>query len=447
MLFKLIKLFGIILLATGICIKANALSNNKGICYNGITTQPKYYQTFTLPKLTNDSTYLVTRFYEGWGDGSINGWQDLIAPPYVTLNGLPLMSFIGFAYADASSYSKGSVGLGSDQYAEYWVTMVPPTDESGQQLIIEGNFSQMAYMSFTLYGTTDSGTKWQQEKVDYQVSVSESECNPYKFLHPSVFAYSSESPLVALKRASQFNVLDGRINLQKMQAKLPIKKDNTNIDKLGVYRLDKLTSKYAIADDVAADGCSQSYLFAAPNSSKQDVFMLRVKLPNTFIDSNNPDKIFGNYQVRYFSISSNIFSFNGQVNPLDFWTANSRLMKRYVDKHGYAYVFFAPDEYVHQVAQQQGLESSTQAPVVKWGNYAGLLLGKPDIIIMRYKVPSSLWQGSPINAKCYDSPSQLKPVTKEELGEYTPEIYADSFSNFLTGKIGQVYNNLDWPNK
>lgn len=74
-----------------------------------------------------------------------------------------------------------------------------------------------------------------------------------------------------------------------------------------------------------------------------------------------------------------------------------------------------------------------------WGNYTGFVLGEPTFAtILRYRVPSDIWLGSPINGVCYPNADALEPVTAEELGDYLPEMYGDTFENFLNGKIGAV---------
>ena len=177
--------------------------------------------------------------------------------------------------------------------------------------------------------------------------------------------------------------------------------NNINSGAIGVYRLDKFDSRRAMADGIADDGCSQAYLFARKSSINQEVLVLRIKIPTTFIDNDTPDKIFEDYQVRYLSVSANVDPAIHQSNPLGYWTVNARMLKQYADKNGYGYVFFAPNDYVSNIALQQGA-SATQPPVMTWGKYKGYLLGDPDFaIVMRYKAPNSSWDGNPANAICY----------------------------------------------
>jgi hypothetical protein len=153
--------------------------------------------------------------------------------------------------------------------------------------------------------------------------------------------------------------------------------------------------------------------------------------------------IFGDYQCRYVSVNANIPQ--DETPVLDFWTVDSRMLNNYKDKGGYAYVFFAPTDYTQRQAKSQGTPPKTP-PVMSWGNYKGYLLGHPDYaIIIRYRDPNPTWEGNPENATCYLTPDTNQPIQPGELGEYTPEIFGDSLSNFESGKIGPVDKNGGWP--
>ena len=65
---------------------------------------------------------------------------------------------------------------------------------------------------------------------------------------------------------------------------------------------------------------------------------------------------------------------------------------------------------------------------------------------MRYRDPNSDWEGSPEKAACYANANEIKPVTKEELRIFTPEIFGGSLDGFLgRGNIGAVNQNKAWP--
>ncbi len=422
-------------------------------CYINTTTEPQYSVSFILPKtrqpltvsstpdnkdLIMGSTDLVLRFYQAYGDGSSTGWQTSVKTPTVTLNGEPLSLYNAFSYGNQEAFQFGALSLGYDEYAQYLVVTIPSViNNHYNRLTITGSFEQIAYMSATVYhyGSVD----WQLEKFDNtDFTVLNNACNPYITKNPSVFYYTNSITNMPPDSSSDIKI--------HPQGDLPkISADESNNGKLGVYRLDKFDSKQMVADDIIDDGCTQSYLFAEKSSTKQEVLILRIKLPTTFIDDDTPNKIFGDYQTRYFSVSANVDPTQHSSNPLGFWTVNARMLKQYADKDGYVYVFFAPNDYAQRIALEQGTPA-TQPPVMTWGKYKGFLLGNPDYaIIMRYKNPNSAWIGSPANAICYNSPDQLEPLSYNELGAYTPEIYADTLYNFMHGNIGAVNMNNMWP--
>ena len=438
-------------LFTGVCLSLTSVSmanNIKSVnsCVIG-TTEPQYQVSFKLPKVTSSNTQLVLRLYQPWGDGSSTGWQQSLNPPLVTLDGQQLEVIPAFSYTNQNSFQTGALSLGTDEYAQYFVVPIPETSTIGESLVVTGGFQQVAYMSATVYnyGGTDDGIKWQLEKFDYGFTTLNNGCNPYQTSNPSVFAYSTSSANTTLVKQATTRLLNKTQLITLPQVAKTNTKTNTNSGAVGVYRLDQYTSRNAMADDIAADGCSQSYLFAKKSSESQEVLVMRIKVPTTFINDDTPDTTFGDYQVRYFSISANVDPKLHSSNPLGYWTVNARMLEQYADKDGYAYVFFAPNDYTNSIATQQGT-SATQPPVITWGKYQGYLLGDPDFaIIMRYKAPSSTWVGSPANAVCYRLPQQLQALSNDELGSYTPEIYADTFEDFNNGNIGAVNMNNDWP--
>lgn len=116
-----------------------------------------------------------------------------------------------------------------------------------------------------------------------------------------------------------------------------------------------------------------------------------------------------------------------------------------IDADGYAYVFFVTNAYAAQLASEQSLPEG-QAPVISWGKYTGYVLGEPDYaVILRYRVPADTWQGSPANATCWLTSEDNQPVTKEQLGDWFPEMYGDTMDNFFSGNIWPVYSDQDWP--
>jgi hypothetical protein len=395
---------------------------------------PKYTASFKIPAHSSYAPLFVIRFYQAFGDGSYHGWQSNVHLPTVTINGNPESLWDFFSYSN-EGYLFGQVGLGYDQYAQYYGLSIPFADQEAT-LTITGTFQQVAYMSVVIY-TSNNDILMQEELLDRQMSVVNDDLNPYILHNPSVFAYTEEmtSPL---KLSTTHFFID-----KKKLSVLHHLFVNQSTGKIDVYRLDKEESQQYPTDDLAPDGCSRDYLFAQKDIAQQ-MIILRVKVPKTFIEDNHPDTLFGDYQTRYFSVGSHRNDIT-EKSLLDFWTVNARMLKDHEDDEGYAYVFFAPEAYVRKLAAQQAVPPA-QPPVIEWGQYKGYLLGDPSYaIIMRYRDPNPTWQGNPENGKCYATPEELKPATKEELGEYLPEIYGDTFAHFQAGHIGIVNKNASWP--
>lgn len=391
---------------------------------------------------------LVLRFYQAWGEGESTGWQTPITPPQVSLDGKELDGEISFSY-QSPNYKMGAVSLGMDQFAQYYTVNLSEEDiEWGSILVIEGTFQQVAYISAVIYSYSQIGDSAemynrQAQVLDKEMNVVPHACNPYLEENPSVFYYPSN---FSKKLTGETRFSSDNLSTMKPTKYTPLVFHNSETGNVGVYRLDRETSKEVVADDIATDGCSRAYLFGALDID-QEVAILRIKVPHTFLDNDKPDKIFGDYQARYLSVGAHRnFPENDDIDSLlNFWTVNARMLNKYKDKEGYAYVFFAPDEYTRSIALEQNTPD-TQPPVITWGKYKGYLLGQADYsIIMRYRDPAISWEGSPENAICYENARELQPVADKELGKYTPEIFGDTLENFLNGKIGAVKNEATWP--
>ncbi len=450
MFHKIFK-FMFFLFITSVAIQANAnqinLSNNNvANCSIGTSTEPQYQTTFTLPKISDNTAMLVLRFYQEWGDGSSTGWQTSVNAPTITLDGVELPLLETFSYANQQAFQTGAIAGGIDQYAQYLMVQIPQTNIAGSKLVISGSFQQVAYMNTIVYnndGTGSDSHNWHMTKLDNEFTTLNNACNPYIALNPSVFAYTNNTTYATNNSTYKTSTSVTEFNdIQQITLPKASKKDNGYV---GVYRPDRYDSRHNMLDDTDVGSCSQAYLVAPKESSSQEVLVLRIKLPSTFINDSTPNKIFRNYQTDYFSISANVNPILHLVNPLGYWTVNAQMLKKYIDKDGYVYVFFAPNDYTNNVAIEQGTPAN-QPPVITWGKYKGYLLGDPDyMVIIRYKNPDPSWVGSPANAVCYNFPQQLKPLSPNELGEYTPEIYADTMDNFTQGNIGAVNMNNSWP--
>jgi hypothetical protein len=434
------------------------VSNMATSCFFNENQMPQYRTTFTFPlnkdkeQINNKlvpARFVALRFYQAWGEGDATGWQTPVTPPKVLLDNEELKVFSVFAY-EHSYYLNGSIFLGYDQYAQYFIAALPlDRDVRGAKLIIEGTYQQVAYISAVVYAyyylhmdnePAIYNKNIQQQVLDKEMTTVHNACHPYVAGNPSVFAYPAEPVQKKMPQVPEF------FNYLRQAPLIPLPSSPINSDtgEASVFRLDKHTSKEVVADDIADDGCSRAYLFSTID--EQEVAVLRIKVPEIFIDDDETDKTFDNYQARYFSVGAHRKVPDGSPDiSLSYWTVNARMLKDYQDEQGYAYVFFAPNWYTHTVALKQNTPE-TQPPVLKWGRYKGYLLGKPDYaIIMRYRDPSPSWVGSPENAKCYATANRVKPVSKDELQEYTPEVFADSLDSFLQGEIGDVSQFAPWP--
>src|SRR5579883_3225755 len=404
--------------------------------YAHTNSMPQYQALFTLPSNPNTSPALVLRYYQEWGDGSRTGWQTPVVLPTVSIGNRTLPIVLQFSYA-SPFYTSGAIELGYDQYAQYY-TVFSISGHPSENLLIQGPFQQAAYMSATLYSNV-MGT--QPAIVDKQMTTLDNASNPYIEGNPSVFAYS---PTLlqshTLKPAYSLPLSPPPIHRPRLAAR---KTPADGTGEIYVYRLDQTSSHENVVEDITPDGCSQAYLYAE-KESYQDVIIFRIKVPTTFIESDHPDMTFGHYQTRYFSVSAHRNS-DSQDRYLTYWTVNTRMLRDYMDDQGYAYVFFASNDYTNNLAIEQHTPD-TQPPVMTWGRYKGYVLGNPDFaIIMRYRDPDPAWQGSPVNATCYATPEDEQPVTKEQLGDYLPEIYGDTMENFQNGHIGAVNKDALWP--
>jgi hypothetical protein len=234
-----------------------------------------------------------------------------------------------------------------------------------------------------------------------------------------------------------------------------------------VYRLDRLTTKASQPDGPTEDGCSSRYLYANLYGTAAEGFLkvctrrdilyqyaiLKVVVPYGFdVFDAAGAATFGEYDARYFSVSSHICN---ETSELPFWTVNHRLMARLLgtDAAGAAgqafYLFFAPAEYVRDLAAAQfGPSMAPTPPVYEWGGFRGYLLGIPDFaFVFRYREPGATWGGNPARSPCYATPLENQPV--QGLGDFTPEIYGANFATFgdfeAAAAIGAVQANQPWP--
>lgn len=401
---------------------------------------PEYFSEFSIP--AGQRGIIVARFYDVWGDGSDNGWQQPVTPPNVVLDGNPITLGLWFSANSVATpepdgfnqedYINGQTQGGFDQHSHYYQQSFDalPYDSI---LTISGQFQITGYFSVVVYLGLDSNSRFQLELLDRQMEATPYDTNPYIEGNPSVISYVTGFS-GGKKYASLIPAPDQGVSVSAREGEILF------------YRADAETSSTRFSDEIALDGCSKGYLSATKsNAVEQEVLILRIKMPTTFIGSAEPDVIFGQYQCRQVSISANIES-QESVDPLlDFWTVSSRMLNEYRDSDGYAYVFFAPTDFTQQQATIQGTQPR-KPPVLTWGRYTGYLLGDPNhAVIIRYRDPSPDWEGNPVRAVCYLNSEDNQPVTSEALGEWLPEMFGDTMANFESGHIGLVYDNQPWP--
>lgn len=211
-----------------------------------------------------------------------------------------------------------------------------------------------------------------------------------------------------------------------------------------VFRLDAQTSKEGFIGEEIPDGCLSTYLFSKIPYNTLNYGIMRIKIPNIY-DSSSPLTYMKEYDALYFSISSMQDASLLTIPFLPFWTVNARMMKQYMDKDGYCYIFWAPQSDLSQINRT----ISYEPPVISWGDRKGFCLSVPTFAFyFRYKAPNQDWEGNPINCPCYLTPSANQPIT-DELGPWCPELYGEMFNSYNefinSSMIGIVPKDGPWP--
>jgi hypothetical protein len=414
---------------------------------------PTYFKNITLQARDTETTsvVVVARYYAPFGGGGRDGWKIPVSPPTLTLDGVQLneMSTIFSDWVKPveswlPTYIEGQREGGYDQYAQYYGSQIDLTNEE-QTLRISGDFEQVGYYSITLYFQKWPSWNYQVAILDSELEVEAPELNPYEEGNPSVFAYGVST------EGSTPSTNQQAINWSRkvIGANKKVASSDADQNKVDLYRPDEQSSKDRMLEGTPpGGGCSTDYLVTEERDEERDeapfeFMVLRIKVPDMFIENSHPPKVFGDYQCRYLSISSNINKNDPCI--LDFWTVSGQMLEDYKDSDGYAYVFFAPTDFVKDQVELQKTPPKVP-PVLTWEGYTGYLLGPPkNAIVMRYRAPNDEWEGSPGMANCYLNSTDNEPIYPGELKQYTPEIYGDSRENFESGKLGPVSKGL-WPN-
>jgi hypothetical protein len=416
---------------------------------------PTYSHTFDIDHTTNaDQIIIVARFYEPYGsNGGSDGWEQPVTPPVLRLNnGKMDINMIDIFSANCTniggytgqSYQYGQQGGGYDQHAQYFGAKVFASQyRKSTSLTVSGTFQWAGYFSVVLYYYNASTETFisQTEIIDKDM-VSSPLPNPYISGNPSIFSYPDPSVVASKTEQSKIELPSFNSNKGTSLYVESSKESQDSDHKINLYKPDQVSSKNRMLEGVIPPGCSIDYLITdEKNPPTQEVLVLRIKLPDVFIENNNPPKTFENFDCRYLSVSSatpdDTRNPNYQDPVLYFWTVTSHMLYNHV-YDGYAYVFFAPTSFV-----QEQLDDPQQRtpPVYTWGNIKGYLLGPPkSAIVIRYRDPNPKWEGSPERLPCYATPEEgmKNPVEAPMLGEYRPEIFGDSLDNFNLGIIGPI---------
>ena len=169
---------------------------------------------------------------------------------------------------------------------------------------------------------------------------------------------------------------------------------------------------------------------SSPNDFKY--LVMRVKLMSVVVpsDTTPPDATFGAYDARYFSVGAHVCTAHSQGDALlPWWTVNARMLEASADSDGFAHVFFLPPDDARALQAAQARDT-WDAPALAWGERAGRVLGVPDFgVLLRYRVPSPGWEGSPANAPCFATPEMNQPLAEGALGDFTPELFGCDYGS------------------
>ena len=410
-------------------------------------------------------TDITFRAYERW-DGTAEGWTVTDAPPRAGAVGGALVDMAQSLGYDGSG--QGSVQLGIDQFAHYFgpqgacsVSGAVCKGHGGctdggecvvaaygaREAVVEGTWGPVGYYSMNVrWQVPATGESIELYTVDAEWPAALGDApNPYVAGNETVFAQFS--------RASGAGVGSGAGRAARATAARATAAASGGT--LALYRPDKQTSSGLGFDGATLDDCADTYISTmqsydaskdacephgvSPPVGNFSFLVLRAKLPRVLVasDAAPPDATFGEYDARYFSVGSHICGAYEQDDDaeLAWWTVNARMLAASADGDGVGTVFFVPRDDARALQAAQGRDA-WDAPELSWGDaLAGRVLGTPDLaVILRYRVPSAAWEGSPANAPCYANPVENRPLEADGLGEYTPEIYGcnfDSLDDFL----------------
>ncbi|WP_372384910.1 hypothetical protein AB8613_20865 [Vibrio sp. BS-M-Sm-2] len=304
--------------------------------------------------------------------------------------------------------------------------------EMPQTLTVEGFFEQAGYISLSLRKYINNTTFLTLEEAHFrgdELLVLDGGLNPFVKGNPSVFSYERPNP-------NRLNSSDISLsNLDRILKKLPSKlvnidtqissskSETNNVELIDFYRPSTesfYNGEWGDQETIALDGCSADYLVSYDiNNSEKPYFVLKMKMPTTFISSDSPDRIYEGYQVQELVIDT----YQNLSTEETRYAVNSRQLNDYIDAEGYAYIFLAPKDIVTQLSEQQGLYYPTTKipPIYTWNGKTGYVLDR-GIVNIRHRGSDPSWEGSLTNTTCYLTDVAIEPINPSDLGEYYPEL-------------------------
>lgn len=131
------------------------------------TKMLSYKVTVNLPTEGRSDLRVDFRYYAGWGNGSVDGWQERLVLPTVTSDrGESLKVYPLTGYAEfGEDYKSSQRGLGFDQHAQYY-QMTGPW-EGINSITISGEYPKAAYYSITVYRSPTSKKIVNDELVSF----------------------------------------------------------------------------------------------------------------------------------------------------------------------------------------------------------------------------------------------------------------------------------------
>lgn len=327
-------------------------------------------------------------------------------------------------------------GLGRDQYGVYFIKAYTP-QISGMTEIISYNLAGINYLSYSsnkdnYYITgSDKDVEWFIINDDNTEIIID---NPFSS-NANNTHYYTYLPYY-LTTNSCFGWMFPEINLTSYS--VPFLQGSSY---LPVYRPDAVTSQMIGGEEAKSGLCSTTYLYSIVShtpitsimDSPTEVYpygWIKIKLPNVY-DSSIQKNPSNEYDALYYSVT--FASSTTQHEPCSqYWSVNAEMMKKYITKDGYVYLFWAP---ITDISQKIG---TTPGIVTTKTGIQGYILPIPTYaLIWRFKAPNPNFPGAPNNAKCYPTLISNKGIRTEMIRDginYCPIVfgtYANTLNEFL----------------